>query len=93
MVEDSAFSHEIWWGRKLLEILNFKGHHSYIIGSKVTVILLNGWVLPVGGVASGKSAPALLVDYIIPGATGLLQNKWVITILKKAMDIEQLYFI
>ena len=48
MVGDGAFSHKIDLIRKMLEILN------RIIGSKVTAILLNGWVLPVDGVASGR---------------------------------------
>ena len=36
-----------------LEILNSKGLKNHIIGSKVTTILLNGWILTIGGVASG----------------------------------------
>ena len=34
--------------------LNPEGHHNGIIGSKVTVILLKGWILPIGGAASGR---------------------------------------
>ena len=41
-------------GLFLKEILNLKGHPNRITGSKVTAILLNGWILPVGGVASGR---------------------------------------
>ena len=36
------------------EILNLEGHLNHCIGSKVTAILLNGWILPTGGVASGR---------------------------------------
>ena len=31
--------------------LNFKGYQNLIIGSKVTVILRHGWILPFSGVA------------------------------------------
>ena len=34
--------------------LNPEGHHNRIIGSKVTVNLLKGWILPIGGAASGR---------------------------------------
>ena len=36
------------------EILNLKGNRDCIIGSKVTAMLLEGWSLPLGGVASGR---------------------------------------
>ena len=36
----------------LTEILNLGGHQNCCIGSKVTVILLNVWILPIGGAAS-----------------------------------------
>ena len=41
----------------LSEILNLEGHLNRCIGSKVTAILLNGWILPTGGVASGRDCP------------------------------------
>ena len=34
--------------------LNPEGHQHPISGSKVTDILLAGWLLPIGGVASGR---------------------------------------
>ena len=34
-------------------VLNLKGHKNWIIGSKVKAILLNGWILPIGGVSPG----------------------------------------
>ena len=37
-----------------MKILNLEGHPNCITGSRVTVILLNGWILPIGGVASGR---------------------------------------
>ena len=39
------------------EIQNFEGHLNHCIGSKVTLILLNGWILPTGRVASGRVCP------------------------------------
>ena len=54
MVEAGAFSHKIDWVKKCLEILKLKWHQNCIIGFKVVAILLNGWVLPIGGVASVK---------------------------------------
>ena len=42
----------------LTEILNIEEHLNRCIVSKVTAILLNGWILPTGGVASGSVCPA-----------------------------------
>ena len=49
MVEDGAFSHKIDFATLFLEILNLEGHQNRITGSRVTAILLNGWILPIGG--------------------------------------------
>ena len=47
------------------EILNLEGHQNRI-GSKVTAILLNGWILATSEVASGRvcacSLPSRLVN-------------------------------
>ena len=40
------------------EILDLEGHLNRCIDSKVTAILLNWWILPTGGVASGRVCPA-----------------------------------
>ena len=37
-----------------LEIINPEGHQNRIGGSKVTTILRKGWILHIGGVASGR---------------------------------------
>ena len=42
----------------LKEILNLEWHLHRCIGIKVTAILLKGWILPTGGVASGRMCPA-----------------------------------
>ena len=39
------------------DISNPEGYLNRCIGSKVTAILLNGWNLPTGGVASGRVCP------------------------------------
>ena len=58
MVEDRAFSHKIDYVPISKENLNRAGHLNHFIGSKVTAILVNGGILPMGGVASGKVCPA-----------------------------------
>ena len=58
MVEDGDFSHKIDYVTIFKEILNRKGHPNRITGSNLTVILLNGWILPIGG-ASAVKGPRL----------------------------------
>ena len=53
IVEDGAFSHRVYYVTIFWEILNLEGHPNRITGSKVTAISLRGWILPIGGVASG----------------------------------------
>ena len=65
MVEDGAFSHKIDYFTFIQEILNLKGHHNRIIGFKVTAILQNGWVLPMGGVASGRVCACSLCSRLV----------------------------
>ena len=48
MVRDGAFSPKINYVRVFKEILNLKG----ITGSRVTAILLNVWILPIGGASA-----------------------------------------
>ena len=54
MVEVGAFSHEIDYVTIFREILNLKAHPNRITGSKVTAILLSGWILPIGGASTVK---------------------------------------
>ena len=51
---DGAFSHEIDYNINFFEMLNLEGHSNCITGLIVTVILLNGKDLHIGGVASGR---------------------------------------
>ena len=43
--EDGAFSQKIDY----VTILNFEWHPNSVTGSRVSAILMNGWVLPIGG--------------------------------------------
>ena len=44
IVEDGAFSHKVYYVTIFWEILNLEGHPNRITGSKVTAILVNGWI-------------------------------------------------
>ena len=57
-VQNGASSHKTNYIDVFLEILNLEGHLNCCIGSKVTGILLNGWILPTGGVVLGMVCPA-----------------------------------
>ena len=66
MVGDGASSHTIDYVSKFKEILNLEGHQNgikplmieftklYSTGSRVTAILLNGWIFPIGGASLGR---------------------------------------
>ena len=54
MNRDGAFSHKIDYVIVIKNFLNPEGHQNPISGSKVTVILLKGWLLPIGGVVWGR---------------------------------------
>ena len=57
MVGDGASSPKIYYVSEFQGVLNLKRYQNCIIGSKITGILLNEWVLPIGVVASvGVSA-------------------------------------
>ena len=47
-VADGAFSDKIDYVKIFKEILNPEGHPNRITGSKVTAILQNGLILPIG---------------------------------------------
>ena len=53
-VEDETFSHKIDYGYIFQEIINPEGYPNCITGLKVTAILLNGWILPIGRTSSVK---------------------------------------
>ena len=48
-VRDSTSSYKIDYVIVIKNFLNPKGHQNPISGSKVSAILLKGWILPIGG--------------------------------------------
>ena len=58
MVENGAFSHKIEYITICREILNLEGHQNHITGSRVTTILLNCLIFPIG--QSGEAVEGLL---------------------------------
>ena len=54
------------------QIRNLEGHLYRFIGSKVTAILVNGGILPTGGVASGRvCACSLFLFFLQSGGASL----------------------
>ena len=76
MVGNGALSHKIDYITIFEEILNLEGHQNRTTGSKVTAILLNAWIFPIGqsGGASRWKAfyqqglPCLVYDRNQPAA-------------------------
>ena len=52
MVDNGDFSHKIDYTTISWEIQNLEGHQNCITGSKVTAILLNVCILPIGGASA-----------------------------------------
>ena len=59
--KNGASSHKTNYIDIFPEILNLEGHLNRCMGLTVTAILLNGWILPTGGVAFGEGLPCRLV--------------------------------
>ena len=53
-IRDGSSSYKIDYVIVIKHILNPKGHQNPISGSKVTAILLKGWILPIGGASAGE---------------------------------------
>ena len=49
-------NHKLYYLAKVQSIPNLKGYQNWIIGSKVTAIFLNGWILPNVGLQWEESA-------------------------------------
>ena len=49
-----CYAHKIEYVKFFLKILNLEGHQNCIIGSKVREILMNWWIMHIGGVALGR---------------------------------------
>ena len=54
LVEDGGFSHKIYCNIYIffIEILYLEGHPNCITCSRVAAILLNMWIVPIGGASS-----------------------------------------
>ena len=65
MVEDGAFIREIDYVTFLEEILNHKGHPNGITGSRFTAILLNGWILPIGGASAVEGLQSTGLPHLV----------------------------
>ena len=52
MVRDSTSSYKIDYVIVITSFLNPEGHQNPISGSKMTTILLKGWILPIGGASA-----------------------------------------
>ena len=48
MARNGALSHKIDYITIFEEILNLEGHQNRTTGSRVTAILLNAWICPIG---------------------------------------------
>ena len=64
MVEDVVFSHKIDY------VTIPEGHPNRITGSKVTAILLNEWILPIGGASAAKGLRLQLAQQACFDTTG-----------------------
>ena len=53
-VKDSSSSYKIDYVIVIKKFLNLKGHQNCITGLRVTAILVKGYILPIGGVASTR---------------------------------------
>ena len=61
MVQDGAFSHK----KDDVTILNIEVHPNHITGSRVTAILLNGWILPIGGASTVESLRSMGLSRLV----------------------------
>ena len=63
MVKNGASSHKTNFIDK---IINLEGHLNHCSGSKVTaIILLKGWILPIGGASAGEGLPCSLRSRLV----------------------------
>ena len=60
-VRDSKSSYKMDYVIVIKNFLNPEVHQNPISGSKVTVILLTGWILPIGEASSGRACACRLV--------------------------------
>ena len=74
MVKDSSSSYKIDYVIVIKNFLNPEGHPNRITGSKVTAILLKGWILPIGGVASGRVCACSMRSRLVEEYIGCIDS-------------------
>ena len=87
-VIDSSLSYKIDYVIVIKSFLNSEGHQNCIVGSKVTVILLNGLILPIGGVALRRvCACSLRSRLVFSGTEYNLVKKWPGAVLETVVTV------
>ena len=64
-VKNGASNYKTDYIDNVSDILNPEGHQNLCIGSKVTVILLNGWILPTVGASLGRVCACILRSRLV----------------------------
>jgi hypothetical protein len=64
-LKDRASSYKIDYIIVIKNFLNPEGHQNRISGSKVTAILVKGWILPIGGASAGEGLPCSLRSRLV----------------------------
>ena len=64
-VRDRASSYKLDYVIVTKNFLNPEGHQNPISGSKVTAILLKGWILLIGGASAGEGLPCSLRSRLV----------------------------
>ena len=64
-VRDSSSSYEIDYVIVINKFLNIEGHQNLIIGSKVTAIILKGWILPISWASAVEGLRSTLLPRLV----------------------------
>ena len=73
---DSAYSYKIDYFIVIKNSLNPEGHQNCITSSKVTAILVKGYILPLGGVASGRVCACSMRSRLVVSMSCFLVRIW-----------------
>ena len=65
-VRDTSSSYKIDYAIGIRTFLNPEGHPNPITGSKVTAILLKGWILPIGGISAVEGLRSTGLHPLVP---------------------------
>ena len=64
-VRDRSSSYKIDYVIVMKTFLNPEGHQNRITGTKVTAILLKGWILPIGGASAVEGLRSMALPRLI----------------------------